>query len=264
MANFSELLASKQTRLAATQAAPVTLSLNDGTLVASDEESFQKSDKYLWYENYHDDDYSTIDDKRIIKLSKKQINIHQEENSQVIPFIMNRFYDGIDLMDMIITVYFVNQNNGTGESVAINVEYSETKIKFYWLVDGTATFVPGTLKIEIRAIGKNEKNNRYVWKTQTNREITILESLSGDNIVLPDVNYDSYIELFDNRIDHAQTTADDALTLATENAKDIDVLEETTGEDCSCETISAESVYALFDLNDTKGGNDYVHDIGET
>jgi hypothetical protein len=112
MANFSDLLASKQASLAATAATPMMLSLNldDNIAVASDEESFQKSDKYLWYDEYFDDEYSIIDKQKNITIGPNQINLTQEENSQVIPFQLDRFYDGMDLMKMFITVYFVNKD----------------------------------------------------------------------------------------------------------------------------------------------------------
>ena len=57
MANFQEVL-SKQKNL---NAVPMTLSLNDEIITQSNEELFQKSDKYIWYDEYYDNDYSVID-----------------------------------------------------------------------------------------------------------------------------------------------------------------------------------------------------------
>ena len=74
------------------------------TLVVNPDAGFERSGKYTWYENYTDDKYSIVDENKDIQLDDSQINITQENNSQVIPFEMPRFYDGIDLMDR----YFPN------------------------------------------------------------------------------------------------------------------------------------------------------------
>mgnify|MGYP003311062059 CR=1 FL=1 len=79
MANFQEFLASKQASMSsmnnepsvssmvaapmvATMAIePMTLSLEDETIAAYSGDEFQRSDKYMWHDDYFDDDYSTID-----------------------------------------------------------------------------------------------------------------------------------------------------------------------------------------------------------
>ena len=216
MANFSALLASKQARLAATKATPMTLSLDEGIVVASAEESFQKSNKYLWYDEYFDDEYSIIDKQKNITISPNQINLTQEENSQVIPFQLDRFYDGMDLMKMFITVYYVNKDGQEAERPVVNVNYSESKIRFYWLLDGSATALAGKLKLEIRAVGQNEKGEKYRWCTRTNEEITILESLSGNGIIEPGEGWNTYLELINEKVLQAQAASDEAKAAAEE------------------------------------------------
>ena len=70
MANFQEYLTSKQASMASA-ATPMMLSLDDEDTVVVAEETFQKSDKYLWYNQYHDEDYSTVDALKNIKMSDK-------------------------------------------------------------------------------------------------------------------------------------------------------------------------------------------------
>lgn len=212
MANFQEIL-SKQKNL---NAVPMTLSLNDEISTQSNEELFQKSDKYLWYDEYYDNDYSVIDKNKNIKLSSSQVNLTQEENSQIVPFLMDRHYDGIDLMNMFITIYFVNKEGKSAERPAINVEYSDTKIRFYWKLDGAATSVSGKIKLEIRAVGKNEKNENYKWLTKPNEEINILEALSQDGVIEPTEGWESYLELINSKVIQAQDAADRAETAVTE------------------------------------------------
>lgn len=222
MANFQEIL-SKQKNL---NAVPMTLSLNDEIIAQSNEELFQKSDKYLWYDEYYDNDYSVIDKNKNIKLSSSQVNLTQEENSQIVPFLMDRHYDGIDLMNMFITIYFVNKEGKSAERPAINVEYSDTKIRFYWKLDGAATSVSGKIKLEIRAVGKNEKNENYKWRTKPNEEINILEALSQDGVIEPTEGWESYLELINNKVIQAQDAADRAETAVTEVSEKVAEVDE--------------------------------------
>ena len=222
MANFQEIL-SKQKNL---NAVPMTLSLNDEINTQSNEELFQKSDKYLWYDEYYDNDYSVIDKNKNIKLSSSQVNLTQEENSQIVPFLMDRHYDGIDLMNMFITIYFVNKEGKSAERPAINVEYSDTKIRFYWKLDGAATSVSGKIKLEIRAVGKNEKNENYKWRTKPNEEINILEALSQDGVIEPTEGWESYLELINNKVIQAQDAADRAETAVTEVSEKVAEVDE--------------------------------------
>lgn len=190
------------------------------------EENYIRSDKYLWYEEYSDDDYSTIDGQKNIKVSTSQINLTQEENSQVIPFVMERYYDGIDLMKMTLQIHFLNSSNDEGICTPINVMYSSDKIKFYWLVDNLATCIQGKLKFEIIASGENEKGDKYTWRTKPNVDgINILESLAGNGVIEPSQGWNTYIEVITQKVNQAQTAADEARNAAAqavtlvENAK---------------------------------------------
>lgn len=198
-------------------ASTMTLTETDNMIPAySGEETFQKSDKYLWYDKYYDDKYSIVDELKNIKLGEGQVNLTQEKNSQVIPFLMNRYYDGMDLTDMLISVYFVNKESKSGENPVINFEYSDTKIRFYWLLDDLPTAISGKLKIEIIARGYNEKGAEYLWRTKTNEEINILESLAGNGVIEPGQGWNSYIELINNSALQAQSAANEAKSAATE------------------------------------------------
>ena len=218
MASFSDLLKTKAaTKMESLQVATMSLDETDYAIPAySGEEVFTRSDKYLWYDEYYDDKYSTINKQKVVKISEDQINLTQEANSQVIPFLMDRYYDGIDLTKMLISVYFVNKDGQDGENPAINLEYSDTKIRFYWLLDDLPTAIAGKLKIEIRAVGYNEKGAKYLWRTQTNEEINILQSLAGNGTIEPGQGWNTYIELINNSVLQAQSAAEEAKTAADE------------------------------------------------
>ena len=82
-------------------------------LAADADVSFTKSDKYVWYNNYTDEKLSYIDEQKNITVDSSQINISQEENSQFIPFEMDRYYDGIDLTEMLIQIHYINKNKSS-------------------------------------------------------------------------------------------------------------------------------------------------------
>ena len=136
---------------------------------------------YDYYSDYSDNDISKIDDSKNIELHEKQFNITQEENSQYIPFEMNRYYDGFDLTKTVLRIYYVTNDGQDGSSKPINVSYNNEKIRFAWLVDGNATHVAGKIKFEIWGIGTNSNGNPYVWKTKFNDKMNVLQSLEKSN-----------------------------------------------------------------------------------
>ena len=184
-------------------------------MAAAVDEGFQQSDKYEQYDSYYDSDYCIVDANKIVSISPSHINITQEENSQVIPFELNRYYDGVDLMNMNFRIHYVNSSGNEGFSTPINVSYSTTKIRFYWLVDGTVTAIKGNVAFEIQATGTNENGDNYMWLCQPNRNgINILESLSGNGIIQPDNEwYTQFIRDMDQKVAQARTYSEEAKTI---------------------------------------------------
>lgn len=180
------------------------------------EETFVRSDKYLWYEEYRDDNLSYVDDNKNITVNPLQFNLTQEKNSQYIPFEMSRYYDGIDLMDMSLLFRFVNKNKDEGFSVPINVSYSNTKIRFAWLVGDQETAVEGLLSFEIQATGVNEKGDEYKWLTRPNEKgLNVLKSLAGNGIIEPSTDWTStFITQVNEKVALAQAAAQEASTSA--------------------------------------------------
>lgn len=173
-------------------------------------------EKYRWYNNYRDDDFSTVDSLKNIKISPNQINLTQEENSQVIPFMLDRYYDGIDLTSMTFRINFVNQNGDGSFDYPVNFMYSDDKIKFYFKVPAEATAIKGKLRMEIYASGENELGEAYKWRTRPNDEINILESLEGNRLIEPSEGWDAYLEQIDAKVLQAQNAATEAQNSATE------------------------------------------------
>lgn len=200
------------------------LLVDAGDSVASEEvfERIQNS-LYLWIDDYEDSDFSHVDSLKNVSISAQQVNLTQEENSQVIPFELNRYYDGIDLSQMTFQIYYVNAAGQEGLSTPINVLRSKNKIRFYWLVDGGATSLEGTISFEIRAEGSVTYNSEgrtlsksYKWKSKPNSEINILKSLSGNGAIEPSVGWDTYLQ----QVSSLVSQAGDAATSARQAAND--------------------------------------------
>ena len=179
--------------------------------LVDDTESWTRSDKYLWYEEYSDNEISTIDNVKNITVNQNQVNITQESNSQFIPFRMPRYYDGVDLMNMNILIHFVTSAKFEDYASPINVSYSESKIQFGWLVSKNATSSKGDLLFEIHAVGTNSKGDEYLWKTKPNGKLNIIESLQGDGVIEPDSSWiTSFMTQINEKVSQAQSAAQEA------------------------------------------------------
>lgn len=64
-------------------------------------EEWVKSDKYMDYPEYQDEEYTYIEGRTIGDITA-QISVQGESYSQYISFMMDRYYDGIDLTGMSI------------------------------------------------------------------------------------------------------------------------------------------------------------------
>lgn len=177
----------------------------------------QVSDKgYEFYEDYTDNNYCIIDIDKSVTLTPSQINITQEANSQYIPFMMPRYYDGFDLSSTKLQIYYVNRLGEYGIDHPVNVYYNDEKIKFAWLVDNNATSVDGKLSFEIQAVGTNSKSEPYTWKSKINNDMNILKSLSGSRMVEPSNDWqEEFLSVINGKLTLATDAANDAVSAIT-------------------------------------------------
>lgn len=172
---------------------------------------FQESDKYEKYTQYADDKLSHIDELDNIVMDSSQINFTQEINSQYIPFEMPRYRDGIDLMNMTLSIYYVNPEGLADYVKPVNVSFNDTNIRFAWLVDEKATAIAGEVKFEILAFGMNEKQKKYLWKSQPNGRINIQASLSGNGVIPESTpGYMDLLEQIEQKADEVEKNANNA------------------------------------------------------
>lgn len=173
---------------------------------------FEKSEMEggIWYSDYYDESYSTISFvSKVVTVDSSQINLTQENNSQFIPFRMPRYYDGIDLSNMLISIHYLNEENKDMTTRAVNVCFSDSEIRFGWLVDNYATSVEGKLSFEILVTGA-VNGLEYTLRTVPNDSLTVVASLSGDGAVEPADGWESYITLVTGYVSSAQKSAQEA------------------------------------------------------
>ena len=167
--------------------------------------------RYKQYTAYHDDNYSTVDELKNINVDASQINITQEENSQYIPFRMPRFYDGVDLLNMLIQIHYVNEDGDGDWALPVNVSYNSDFITFGWLVNAGVTARTGRVRFEIWARGTNELGENYKWVTRSNGEINVLESLSDNGLIEPSQDwYTGFVNTMVSYVKQAGDYADQA------------------------------------------------------
>ena len=157
---------------------PAAMTMDEPVMAAY--EQWTRHTSYKWFDNFYDESRSTIEDDKNIAANKSQLNISQEINAQYIPFEMKRYWDNVDLVDMAISIHYVSSDGYHGADQAINVEFSDTKIRFGWRVDEGVTHISGGLKVEIHADGAIYDNEgtayAYRWKTKSNASFYVYKS----------------------------------------------------------------------------------------
>ena len=181
-------------------ATPAIMTLDENYEIAAysgGDGNWQQHNSYVRYHSFSDDDISNIDNEKNITLNKKQLNISQEENSQYIPFEMPRYYDGFDLVNTTISIHYETSNKRHGASKPVNVTFNDEKIRFGWLIDAGATVDVGKLKFEIHAYGTVTGNDGvakgYVWKTKSNENLNVIQSLCDCEEVVNNID-DTWIQ----------------------------------------------------------------------
>lgn len=180
-------------------------------------DGWTRSNAYVYYSEYFDNNLSEVNDDKSVTVNQKQINLTQESNSQFIPFKMPRYYDGFDLLNATILIHYVNKDGYEENSNAVNVYYNDEYIRFGWLVNKNATAVAGDLEFEIMAVGVNSKGDDYIWKSQPNKTLNVLQSLAGNGIIEPDQTWiTSFMTQMNEKVAEAQAYAQNAQSAVTE------------------------------------------------
>lgn len=143
--------------------------------------------EYFYNLNGESISYEKLNDEHeIVRISDKEAKIGNigkivkgENNSQLLTFEINRFYDNVDLKDMNILFFYQNKD-GIFTTKASNIIYNNHLLRFNWLLPYGVTLYSGTITACIHFIGKDENVN-YTLKT-TNFHLTVEDSLDGTDI----------------------------------------------------------------------------------
>ena len=162
------------------------------------------------YPKYHDEDYTYIEGRTIGDIAA-QISVQGEAYSQYISFMMDRYYDGIDLMGMSIWIHYELKDGSGSEDSPVNVMYNDSTIRFNWIVPEKATQQSGDIKIGVWVNGTAPNTKAYILKTE--EKIYTIHSglIPGSGITQPDQNwFENFVEQMDSKVSTAQGHANDA------------------------------------------------------
>ena len=137
--------------------------------------------------NYEDNVYTTIINKQMSSITG--ITYSGEKNSQYITFIMDRYYDGIDLSSKLINIcYKIEGTQNGGSDAPINVYRNNNQIKFGWIIPYACTANANTISLGVLVVG-TEYGQDYIFKTNTSKYSITQGFISGNGIIEPDDNW---------------------------------------------------------------------------
>lgn len=143
--------------------------------------------------DFQDDAVFEVDFKtKTVQVLVEQPIVAGENLSQFIKFQAPRFYDAIDLTEMMVNILYVSPAGNKGISAAVNTEYSDDMIRCGWLVPYAACPQKGTLHFILEFVGAD-----YTLKT-TIANTPVLDSINDEDVVPEPAEQAWYIALQDN------------------------------------------------------------------
>ena len=181
-------------------------------------EEWVKSDKYMDYPEYHDEEYTYIEGRTIGDITA-QVSVQGEAYSQYISFMIDRYYDGIDLIGMSIWIHYELKDGSGSEDSPVNVMYNDSAIRFGWVIPEKATQQSGDIKIGVWVNGTAPNTKAYILKTEEKIYTIHPGLIPGSGITQPDQNwFENFVVQMDNKVSTAQGYADDAQASRTDAA----------------------------------------------
>lgn len=170
-------------------------------------EQWERLDRYETKEYYADEHgYTRISNKNIEDISEN-ISVSGENNSQYIEFRMNRFYDGVDLSEMVISVFYEAEGVGD-EGYVINAYRNSEELKFGWVIPSSVTQYH-EIQLCIWVRGVLEDGSDYILKTLP-KVYTIYPGLNiGGTVPEPEENwYLNFVRVMDSKVFEAKFLED--------------------------------------------------------
>lgn len=149
--------------------------------------------------------YDIVDRHIFVPIKHTTFAIQGDNASRYIKFKITRYIDSVDLTQKEIWICFQNAEKKTGETQAINIEYTNTMLKFDWCVPSEVTIKDGEIKfyIDFREVSEKDKKI-YVLKTETISQ-NVGESFTVDGSAT-EVDYTIENEILDVNDSHVMRT----------------------------------------------------------
>lgn len=226
------------------------MALNQAEAIAS-EETWLKLDKYADKSFYTDSDVGIDLKSKTIGDLSQHVSTEGEQNSQYISFIMDRYYDGVDLTLMTIQVQYEHEDGSGSTDGVVNAYASSSQIRFGWVVPPAASKVGGVIKIIVFCTG-SMNCEPYTLKTKPIQYPLNSTLEIGGSVPEPDKNwYLQFVDVMSQRVAEA--------VQAMESAKESEelVLESLTAaqniqSDVSSSKSTVQTLTAQVQSNTTK------------
>lgn len=124
--------------------------------------------------------------KNISTHSLCNVLVQGERYAETIVFVLERIYEGIDLLDCDFSIRGVNAEGGECMQILSPIS-DKGNVLLYWSVSEYFTAVAGKLDLELRASFTSENGESCVLKYQMS-PITVYPSPEGSDIVVPDTS----------------------------------------------------------------------------
>lgn len=171
-------------------------------------------DKYRQYPTYVDSGYVYVEDRTIGSLSA-QVSVQGESRSQYIAFIMDRFYDGIDISEKSIWIHYELADGKGSEDAPINAFYNDNQIKFGWIIPVQSTQKDGKITFSIWANGIAPNSEDYLLKTLPKEYEIKKGQTPGSGIEKPDDTwYMQFVNQMDAKVEASKQYSANALKSA--------------------------------------------------
>ena len=111
------------------------------------EDGFTELPFYTQYNRYTDDNIVVIDNERNIPEITQKV-LKGDIRSQYITFEVQRYWDGEDITDKLITVRWFNEENAADGGIITDIcdaRYNDDVVRFAWLLDSAVASVAGTV-----------------------------------------------------------------------------------------------------------------------
>lgn len=112
----------------------------------------------------------------------EDIVVSMDNNSQIISFTIDRYFDGVDLLNKVIAIKYINALNESDRTFAVNVSNTDNKITFGWLIDSKVTKKNGYVRFAIEFLGYLDSGEFYCWSTKPS-QIEVSEGLYVDDSI---------------------------------------------------------------------------------